>query len=569
MTTNIRMLKGDTFENRYLICGRLTALSSFHIGSGETVQRSGLVNKKKNNKPIDIEAVAVDHNERSYIPGSSLRGSLRDWLRQRFNLRDDRDQIDQRNNKQEEQAKYLRSDETSIIERLLGTVLNSTKVSVWDARYAGPTPITDDAAALSHWSKKRLTYVAKAVSINSETGTADENKLYNFELVPEGAVFDVILAAQNLDPDEVAFLLSALDGFNDPNDPITLAAMGGRGFGRFKFELGSLYRIDKSKIEKWKQKSKATGKAGYESIREAEFVLSTDEVERLTGTLSLTKKLASITRLNWTLKLETPLCIKSGSFFGWSQNEQPKASKMRNQGPKYDWLIVDENEIKNAGLTQISDLAIGLKLLDNGTVDPFYQVPASSIRGAIRNWAITHLLPDTVWGLPAAESEATKRLTGDARKHFDYLRGLFGFAAGGDAAGSMRGRLQVETKPFSAIAANKEKPKIEGTWNPANTKYGPSNAVRHISVRNPLDRCTQAAVDGGLHNFLEFSLGQTFEVTLKIRDFGNAEDGYDKLMENKLKQEINDGMLRFGGLQAIGRGRMCIPTDGEVSDGKS
>jgi hypothetical protein len=69
-----------------------------------------------------------------------------------------------------------------------------------------------------------------------------------------------------------------------------------------------------------------------------------------------------------------------------------------------------------------------------------------------------------------------------------------------------------------------------------------------------VDRITHAAREGGLHYFLEFSPGQTFDVVLRVVNPKPVHLGLIALWE----REIDTGMLRVGGLTGIGRGRLRV-----------
>jgi hypothetical protein len=75
-----------------------------------------------------------------------------------------------------------------------------------------------------------------------------------------------------------------------------------------------------------------------------------------------------------------------------------------------------------------------------------------------------------------------------------------------------------------------------------------------MTVRNPLDRMTHASKDGGLHHFLEFCRGETFEVKMTMVNPQGSDLGLLSLWQ----REINAGLLRFGALSSIGRGRVSI-----------
>ena len=91
----------------------------------------------------------------------------------------------------------------------------------------------------------------------------------------------------------------------------------------------------------------------------------------------------------------------------------------------------------------------------------------------------------------------------------------------------------------------------------AGNEYGPNNALRQITNRGPLCRITQSAAEGGLHTFLEFSTGNIFTVVLKILNPYREDIGLLALWE----RELVAGMIRFGAITSIGRGRVKVQDD--------
>ncbi|SNY91606.1 CRISPR/Cas system CSM-associated protein Csm3, group 7 of RAMP superfamily [Cohaesibacter sp. ES.047] len=61
------------------------------------------------------------------------------------------------------------------------------------ALYAGKLKGTDDSVAvgLPYWEMKEQTWIATHVAISRETGTAEHMKLFNQEMLPAGAVFEI------------------------------------------------------------------------------------------------------------------------------------------------------------------------------------------------------------------------------------------------------------------------------------------------------------------------------------------------------------------------------------------
>jgi CRISPR/Cas system CSM-associated protein Csm3 (group 7 of RAMP superfamily) len=120
------------------------------------------------------------------------------------------------------------------------------------------------------WDEKLCSYIVKSVAIDPLTGAAEPNKLYNFEVVPSGAKFGVVLTGQNLEKHELGFVLFGLSGFDSTLFPLTIGAMAGRGFGRMSFEVTEICCLTNTKddIKKWAELVQVGEKAGYDCLKD-------------------------------------------------------------------------------------------------------------------------------------------------------------------------------------------------------------------------------------------------------------------------------------------------------------
>ena len=546
------ILKGGGFFNRYLIEATLTAQAPFHIGNGELKERNDL--KDDDGNALKVSEVISDTNGKPYLPGSSTRGIMRQWLRecmtitsQRLELHTDNAvkdilKIEDAKHRDEKLLQYLLA-HTSAIEKLFGTTLAEGKLEVWDATCA-TTVKTGSSPWLAGWRQDRITYVAKSVAIDPATGTAEDKKLYNFELVPEGVSFKLKLSGQNLSDEEMGIVLLLLNAFDDDMNPMTLGSMGKRGFGQFSTTIDAVYRLEASQLPEWRTFAQTGTVAGYETLKRDIFKLDDAAIATLRSTAPSTQKPDSF-REKWSMKLETPMVIRSGGKFGW---KNAPGSKMRNKEMKFVWGFP-----KCDPLTEVGDLNFSIRI-EGDEAKPYYHIPSSSIRGALREWAVTQLLPKECWNLEQCIKEI---INGKQKpKYLDDILSLFGFAIEtGDKLITEKytkaGRLSIHAAPFSG---NEPEPFVHGTWSNTGNHYGPENATRHVATRNPIDRITHAARDGGLHSFLEFSAGQLVDVIIHIDD----PTEFDKNLSAAWKEEINSGMIRFGGLTGVGRGRVSI-----------
>ena len=150
---------------------------------------------------------------------------------------------------QDEQIQRVKTDFSSL-ELIFGTPFNAGKVEVWDA-----TCLTGNLRSMNDtllgWDSTRLTYVDTSVAIDPARGTAKDKLLYKADIVPPGVAFELNLVGQNLSDEELGLVLLALEGFNSQIYPIDVGARGGRGYGRMKFEMGTVYRLDKDGLKTW------------------------------------------------------------------------------------------------------------------------------------------------------------------------------------------------------------------------------------------------------------------------------------------------------------------------------
>lgn len=276
-----------------------------------------------------------------------------------------------------------------------------------------------------------------------------------------------------------------------------------------------------------------------------------------------------VLHVDWTLKLETPLTIHNGQKTAYKQQD-PTMKKGRGKDRDVNWTQalkkLDKRIKEKEGWSEVADFNYHFEIEDNQVV-PQYAIPSSSIRGTLRNAAITSFIEREDWqcfNLPkkpekhddAALAER-KRKIDNALKHlqnqqsgwYDVLS-LFGLVFELEEKQQQplvwAGRLRLTVAPLESKSGE-----IDGKYY---ADGGPDNLKRHITVRNPLDRVTSAAKEGGLHFKIEMSEGQGFQVHCEIL---NPRQTDIELLE-AWRDDINAGYLRFGALTSQGRGRTII-----------
>lgn len=306
------------FTNRYLIEGTLTTTAPLHIGSGEFTTRNGFKNEKDGNL-VEIGAVVIDHEGRSYIPGTTIKGNLRAWLRQRGA---DTELIEEIFGSEKKNRKEHLGGDTSTKTTTPGYCEKKHrekhlggKVEFWDAYTQKEQDIGENLPFL--WHEKRLTGVSAHCVIDRHTRATRKEKLFHHEFVPAGVKYEVKVAGQDLSGKEADCLLGALYGFQF-DEPVTLGASTVNGWGRFTWKLTGLKKIDAEGVKKW-MKNKEKEESGYGALEP----LPQPERVELEKAAEVKYKDCAAPRLTLDVSLE---------FDGLFMVNAPRASKKAEKG---------------------------------------------------------------------------------------------------------------------------------------------------------------------------------------------------------------------------------------------
>jgi len=226
--------------HRVRIVGTLTCQSDLHVGDGATSgwrERTDLppgreppdlkvVDEQSNARPLECHTVCLA-NGRPYLPGSSLRGSLRGQL-----------------------------PEGDLRERLFGLVRKpeegpsqAGRVRICDA-FLTRAPTFADQAEPPYWSTTRQTAARHAIAIDPLTGTAKHRKLFSHEIVPAGSAFAVEIEADDITWDELALLLGLLERW-DGGLWSALGGKRGKGWGRVEWSCVSVQVVTPAGLAEW------------------------------------------------------------------------------------------------------------------------------------------------------------------------------------------------------------------------------------------------------------------------------------------------------------------------------
>ena len=220
-------------QTRWKITGTLTMRSPMHIGNGETVRHPLLTNPAtgKSNEVAEIER---DYCGNPIIPGSALKGVLRSWADRHY------------------------SAHTTAIARIFGDLDSGTKhakAGFAEFDHASLiTPSPDQLAQferyLPHWRSGQQTGILSHVCIDRHNGTADAQKLFFEEFIPESTSFRVEIFAERLTDADIQLLLAVLEhGSAHDTDPLQFGANGADGWGRVRWSFGRVERADPTGVQ--------------------------------------------------------------------------------------------------------------------------------------------------------------------------------------------------------------------------------------------------------------------------------------------------------------------------------
>lgn len=225
---------------RYTFTGQLVLTGALHIGSGG----GGQVGR---GDAITDATVVRDSAGQPFIPGSSLRGVLRSAVSQiapalgLSAIRDD-EILEQKIRPliESEQAALSEKDIQDTLngeqglspaERLFGTVFWASPLSIPDLRLSKPADLPGE--------------VRHGVGINRDTGAAQEAIKYDFEVLPCGHSFDLLMRC-DVDPghkDEWLRLLALGLRLLEQGE-LTLGGRAARGVGQVVLQKLQVYALD-------------------------------------------------------------------------------------------------------------------------------------------------------------------------------------------------------------------------------------------------------------------------------------------------------------------------------------
>ncbi|MGB5962497.1 MAG: CRISPR-associated RAMP protein Csx7 [Coleofasciculaceae cyanobacterium] len=235
----------DTFKSRLELTGKLTTVTALRISSGRSTEPIG------SDLPVIKDALG-----RPLIPGSSFKGALRSRLESflRGIVGSDRKLVAnpaindewsltsrELSEFKETTLKNLKPEQKE--ENLNNFILNNTDLvshlfgSPW---LASKFQVRDLTVLPENWFGQ---YQERdGVSIDRDTETAADGKLYDFQVVPAGTPFEFKAVVENAKDWELGLLMIGLHQFE--TEQIPLGGGRSRGLGVVKLEIDKMHWID-------------------------------------------------------------------------------------------------------------------------------------------------------------------------------------------------------------------------------------------------------------------------------------------------------------------------------------
>ena len=226
--------------NRVCIKATLTLNSPMHIGTGEREDK-----KDKDDKQLgSVALVALDHSDNPCIPGSALKGIMRDALAPLFRGGSDK----QKGDKQKNAFKAVFGMPPDEIE---STAPDETESTAPDKKQSiGGKAVFQDAIFVGDAPDLGGLPEEVATAHNPVTGAAKSRTLRATKTVPAGTAFAIKVMLDNADDSEIAVVKKGLEVLGA--SPTANLGGGSRsGHGQFDISSIQVERADANAIADW------------------------------------------------------------------------------------------------------------------------------------------------------------------------------------------------------------------------------------------------------------------------------------------------------------------------------
>lgn len=270
----------STFENKYILTGKIVVLNALHIGSGkETDDR-------------DAPFISLDDDKNFYIPGSTFRGYLSTKLERfldsgnGFKIKNNGEELNEAdvklifgytnldkletkiNDKDNEEDRKLKENNRKIQDRIIRK-LNAKNLDEVKS-LAGRIHVSDMPVL------KDVKYVTRdGIKIDRNTGATEKGAKFDYDVVPAGTEFELNIELENIENYQLDLIGLALNDILKDNGDL-FGGKTSRGIGKCRLKDLKMKYVtsdDKEKLKKYIFE----GKFPYE-VKEQEKIFKTENL---------------------------------------------------------------------------------------------------------------------------------------------------------------------------------------------------------------------------------------------------------------------------------------------------
>lgn len=230
----------DVFQSRLELKGSLTTITALRVSQGRSAEPIG----------SDLPVVK-DSLGRPLIPGSSFKGAMRSRLESFLRGIDPQLAVDPSELITPEWQRWIREqkakhedndfeltnalwDKTDLVSRVFGSPWMAGKIQICDLN------VLEDAWFGQYQERD-------GVSLDRDTETAADGRLYDFQVVPAGTPFAFQAIVENATEVELGLLAIGLHQFE--SEQIPLGGGRSRGLGVVKLEISDCWWVDCSESQ--------------------------------------------------------------------------------------------------------------------------------------------------------------------------------------------------------------------------------------------------------------------------------------------------------------------------------
>ena len=230
----------STFENKYILTGKIVVLNALHIGSGkETDDR-------------DAPFISLDDDKNFYIPGSTFRGYLSTKLERfldsgnGFKIKNNGEELNEAdvklifgytnldkletkiNDKDNEEDRKLKENNRKIQDRIIRK-LNAKNLDEVKS-LAGRIHVSDMPVL------KDVKYVTRdGIKIDRNTGATEKGAKFDYDVVPAGTEFELNIELENIENYQLDLIGLALNDILKDNGDL-FGGKTSRGIGKCRLK---------------------------------------------------------------------------------------------------------------------------------------------------------------------------------------------------------------------------------------------------------------------------------------------------------------------------------------------